>query len=85
MGSEGPLGGGTVTLDGRVHGTGELDRVEAARFDSRGWAVVYTGAPEGTDHVFRATDPEARPGSFYYLRVRQDDDDRGWSTPIGFD
>ena len=74
---------GGVRFVGDVHGVGPLDRVELVRFDGTTWTAVYAVDLAGAmDHSFDTTDVGAKPGYIYYLRVRQQDRNRAWSSPV---
>lgn len=74
---------GGVQFVGEVHGVGPLDRVELVRFDGNAWTAVYAADLNGAlDHRFDTTDTDAKPGYIYYLRVRQQDRNRAWSSPV---
>jgi hypothetical protein len=84
-----PMGGtvrpadGTVALAGTLHGVGPLDRVEVVKYDGAAWTEVYAHAADGAlDWSFSVDDPAAKPGTIYYLRARQQDGNRAWSSPV---
>ncbi|MBI4518071.1 MAG: hypothetical protein HY699_19885, partial [Deltaproteobacteria bacterium] len=86
QGSVCELSTGPVTLDVEVHGSGELETIEILK----GWK----GGPIPLEPVhirrFRKqedvrsswTDPAPLGEAFYYLRVRQTDGARAWSSPV---
>lgn len=83
MGSFIQVKNGAVHFVGSVHGVGPLDRVEIARFDGVTWSTVYSADLDGAlDHAFDTTDSSAKPGNIYYLRARQQDGNRAWSSPV---
>lgn len=75
----------------RVHGTAGIRAVEIVRNNRE----VHGRPGDGLDAVFEWTDTEplaeinlpparfaARPFTFYYLRVTQDDGQMAWASPI---
>lgn len=84
MGSEIRADDGRVRLEGRVIGTGPLDRVQIVRFDGTSYDEFVDEAVEQGVESFdvNEVDEEAAPGVFYYLKVRQKDGNYAWSSPI---
>ncbi|MEZ5400563.1 MAG: hypothetical protein R2729_12900 [Bryobacteraceae bacterium] len=78
MGSEAKVAG-AVRFRVRVEGTGGLRDVEIVKDNQR----VYTATVSGKTAQFEWSDAGAAgPVSFYYLRVRQQDGQLGWASPI---
>lgn len=76
------LPAGPVHFEGSVHGVGPLERIELVRYDGATWSTVWASDVGGAfDADFSAEDPGAT-GSLYYLRVRQQDGNRAWSSPV---
>ncbi len=75
-------GAGPVSFAARINGVGPLDRVELVKYDGHIWTSVYSFDAAGMlDHHFAAVD-NAKPGDLYYLRVRQVNGNRAWSSPV---
>jgi hypothetical protein len=73
---------GPLHLTGTVHGVGALQRVEVVKYDGQAWSLVYGADVTGSlDHTIAVDDPGS-DGALYYLRVRQADGNRAWSSPI---
>lgn len=87
MGGEVALAGRTsVQLQGWVAGVSELERIEIIKFDGARYVSLLSDAPEGAlDRGFGVTDDGAKPGDFYYARVRQRDGNYAWSSPVWLD
>jgi len=63
----------------KVIGTGQLRRVDIVR----NGVVVYTQSPSAARVDFRYQDASPAPGeNYYYIRVRQEDGNMAWSSPI---
>ena len=85
-GSVSPSTSGAVNLHAWAHGTGPLEYLELVR----GWKgaplplpVVAAFPAEGREDVeFAWQDPAPLREAFYYLRVRQQDGARAWSSPV---
>lgn len=74
---------GPVTFRAEIHGTGVLDKAELACWDGTSWFAQQTIPGDGRmdlDQTWTWSDPPV--GSLCYLRVRQLDADRAWSSPI---
>lgn len=77
---------GPVAFHAEVHGTGPLDYAEVACWDGAAWTVPHHVAANGAlDLVDDWTWADAAPGRLCYLRVRQTDTDRAWSSPVWFE
>lgn len=86
MGGVATRGAAPARLEGRVYGTAPIDRVEVVKGNAAGYTVVReVSAPGGYDYAFSFEDPSAAAGDFYYLRVRQQDGGRAWSSPVWLD
>ncbi len=76
----------TVTLEGRVHGTDLLDRLQIVKLVGDEFLVLWEQRPVvSMDASFSVTDEAVEPGQLCYLRVRQKDGHTAWASPIWFD
>ena len=88
--NEVPMGGNVVlkkntplNIKGRVLGTNELERIEVVKFDGKSYTILFEKNTSAVmDFEFSLKDSAAKVGVFYFLRVRQKDGNRAWSTPI---
>jgi hypothetical protein len=66
-------------LEGKVFGTGVIERIEVVRNGN----FVHTVRPGRPSAEFTFRDAEPPPGqSYYYVRVEQADGQMAWSSPI---
>jgi hypothetical protein len=79
MGEETRLPGEQPTLTIRALGTAPIDEIEVVRSGE----VVATLRPRDRRVATTYTDPQPLPGtSYYYVRLRQRDDNVAWGSPI---
>lgn len=83
MGSTVPVGR-PVRFHAEIHGTGPLDKAELACFDGYAWSVRHTLEGRGQLDLVADWTGAVAPGNLCYLRVRQLDTDRAWSSPVWF-
>ena len=81
MGSTSISNGKSLPLRLEVHGTAPLDRIEILR-NSEIWRVLH-GSGETT--IRQELECESAEPAFYYLRVRQVDGQRAWTSPVWMD
>ncbi|HND31091.1 MAG TPA: hypothetical protein PLA94_13885, partial [Myxococcota bacterium] len=87
--ADGAAMGSTVAADSDLHftgmvaGTGMLESLELLRWDGQSWGVAWSAAPRDELRVnLDYTEANPKPGNIYYLRIRQQDGNRAWSSPI---
>jgi len=66
----------------RVGGTADLDEVVVFRHDGRRWGEALRRSPRRPVVELRFRDRPLRRPTVYFLRVRQADGERGWSSPV---
>ncbi|HYI93701.1 MAG TPA: DUF3604 domain-containing protein [Bryobacteraceae bacterium] len=81
MGSVVSRTGKTQPMRVEVHGTAPIERVEVVR-NSEVWRV-FRGS--GDTSLKQEVECEAADAAFYYLRVRQVDGQRAWTSPVWTD
>ena len=65
-----------------VRGTGPIHNIEIIKDN----LYVYTVRPGVREISFGFRDTEAKPGeSYYYVRIRQEDGQMAWASPIWVD
>lgn len=81
--------GSTVAADGSLHftglvaGTGMLESLELVRWDGQSWGLAWSAAPRDEMRVkLDYTEANPKAGNIYYLRIRQQDGNRAWSSPV---
>ena len=81
MGEKLPLTTQPVQVDVRVSAPADIEAVEVCKNNR----FVYTRAGGGKDVTFTFRDSEPpRDGTYYYVRVRQQDGEIAWSSPVWF-
>lgn len=81
MGEKLPLTPQPVQVDVRVSAPADIETVEVCKNNR----FVYTRAGGGKEVVFAFRDSEPlRDGTYYYVRVRQQDGEIAWSSPVWF-
>ena len=80
MGGEG-VAGGPATVRARVAGTAPLKSLTIVRNN----VDVHQVEGMGLDQELVWTDYETRAGSYYYLRVIQEDGHLAWASPVWLD
>ena len=79
LGEEIDLAGRPVTVKLRALGTAPITELEIIRSGK----VIHQSRPNVRELKFEYTDPDPLGGhSFYYVRLRQQDDNFAWGTPI---
>jgi hypothetical protein len=74
--------GATVCVGVEVHGTDELQSVEIV---TAGNVVRDLSLRRGDDRLSATIDLPAVEGGHYYLRIKQVDGERAWTSPVFFD
>ena len=82
MGSQLAISGDPILARIEVHGTDELQRIEVV--SPTGTACILP-CDRGVSRLETALELPTIPGGFYYLRVRQMDGERAWTSPIFFE
>ncbi|OFW58776.1 MAG: hypothetical protein A2W01_01420 [Candidatus Solincola sediminis] len=70
-------------LQGRIIGTAAIFRAELLKHDGSGYTIAWSGGGRGkVEESFDFEDDGGQAGTFYYLRVEQEDGHCAWSSPI---
>ncbi len=83
MGEQGALADQSTPLEVRVRvaGTAPVASITIVRNNED----VHTARTTGLDEELAWRDPDPRPGSWYYARVRQEDGHLAWPSPVWVD